>query len=189
MTQAARLRIIRHAPARHGGAMAGRRDVAADLGDGAALAALRDHLGAVGRVVTSPALRCVQTTNALFPGHVTRQDARLWEQDFGAWEGVAFDALPDLGPLSRAELAAHCPPAGESFADLCARIWPVLPEIAQGGDALIVAHAGVVRAALALALDTVPGGLAFEVAPLSVTDLRFMPGHGWSVGCVNWLAL
>lgn len=184
----ARLRMIRHAPALHGGALAGRRDVAADLGDGAAVAAVRGALGDVTRVLSSPALRCVQTAEALFPGRAFTQDARLWEQDFGTWEGMAFNALPDLGPMSRAGLAAHCPPGGESFADLCARVWPALHEIAAGGDAVIVAHAGVIRAGLALAIDSVPQGLAFEVAPLSLTGLHQIAGQGWSVVCVNWLA-
>ncbi|MCC5957462.1 MAG: histidine phosphatase family protein [Natronohydrobacter sp.] len=184
----ARLRMIRHAPALHGGALAGRRDVAADLGDGAGVAGVRGALGEVGRVIVSPALRCVQTAQALFPGVGFAQDARLWEQDFGAWEGMALDALPDLGPLTRAELAAHCPPGGESFADLCARVWPALHEIAAGGDAVIVAHAGVIRAGLALVLDSPSQGLAFEVAPLSLTEVHQITGHGWSVACVNWQA-
>ncbi|WP_245770931.1 histidine phosphatase family protein [Natronohydrobacter thiooxidans] len=183
----ARLRIIRHAPALHGGALAGRRDVAADLGDGVRLAALRAVLGDGARVVTSPALRCLQTAEALFPGVARRQDARLWEQDFGAWEGMGFDALPDLGPMSRAELAAHCPPGGESFDRLCARVWPALHEIAASGDAVIVAHAGVIRAGLALVLDSPAQGLAFEVAPLSLTELQQI-GALWSVACVNWQA-
>lgn len=183
----ARLRMIRHAPALHGGAMAGRRDVAADLGDGTRLAALRAALGAQARVISSPARRCVQTTEALFPGADFAQDARLWEQDFGAWEGVAFDALPDLGPLSRTDLAAHCPPRGESFNEVCARVWPALREISEAGDAVIVAHAGVIRAALALALDSPAQGLAFEVAPLSLTELHRI-GPLWSVTCVNWQA-
>ena len=184
----ARLRMIRHAPALHGGALAGRRDVGADLGNGAALAALRTRLGAAERVISSPAQRCVQTTAALFPDISFAQDPRLWEQDFGAWEGVPFDALPDLGPLSRTELAAHRPPGGESFADLCARVWPALQEIAAGGDAVIIAHAGVIRAGLAQAVATLPAGMAFEIAPLSVTELRLIAGHGWSIAHVNWCA-
>ena len=42
------------------------------------------------------------------------------------------------------------------------------------------------RAALALALGAVPPALAFEVAPLSLTQLRAAPGAGWSIGAVNW---
>lgn len=186
MPVGSRLVMIRHAPSLHGGRMAGRRDVGADLSDSAALAAIRARLGDGLEVVSSPALRCRETARALWPDTALRQDARLWEQDFGDWEGLAFADLPDLGPKDRAALAAHLPPGGESFAQVCARVQPALSELAQSGGAVaVVAHAGVIRAALALALDTVAGALAFEIAPLSVTDLRWLPGHGWSIACVN----
>ena len=184
-----RLLMIRHAPALHGGAMAGRRDVAADVSQVAQIAALRarlDQLG-VSRIVSSPALRCVQTAQALWPEHSEfAQDARLWEQDFGAWEGVPFIDLPDLGPMSSAELAAHRPPDGESFMDMCARVTPALQELAQGAGCVgVIAHAGVIRAGLALALEVPATALRFEVTPLSVTEIVHLPGHGWSIAGVN----
>ncbi len=188
MPPSAYLRLIRHAPALHGGALTGRRDVAADLSDSAAIARLQDRVATTVRTWCSPALRCRQTADALRPGRDITLDARLWEQDFGAWEGMAFDALPDLGALDRAALASHRPPQGESFADLYTRVTPALEQIAGAGDAVVIAHAGVIRAALGLALDTVPGALIFEIAPLSLTELRFLPGHGWSISCVNVLA-
>ena len=83
----------------------------------------------------------------------------------------------------RNSLADHRPPGGESFADVCARVAPALAAL-PGGRTAIVAHAGVARAALALALGSPGLGLAFEVAPLSLTVLRRHPG-GWSVACVN----
>lgn len=185
---ATRLFLIRHAPALHGGCLVGRSDVAADLSDGAALMRLRDLLAAAEPtdLVASPAQRCVQTAAALWPGRAPRLDPRLVEQDFGAWEGTAFAALPDLGPLAPDALAAHRPPGGESFADLCARVAPALEDLAgEGGRIAVLAHAGVVRAALALALGSVPGALAFQVAPLSLSEVHALPGGGWSVAGVN----
>ena len=84
------------------------------------------------------------------------------------------------------ELAAHVPPGGESFAGLCARIAPVLQDLAAGDTIAIVAHAGIVRAALALALGSAPAALAFDVTPLSVTRLRALAGGGWAILSVNW---
>ena len=137
-TQSARLgqteiMLIRHAPALSEGRMAGRRDVAADCSDALALAALRGAVGVADHWRISPARRCVQTAVALWPDLSPEQDARLWEQDFGAWEGVAFADLPDLGVLSGAELAAHRPPQGESFLDLYARVTPALLEVSALG--------------------------------------------------------
>ncbi|SNS95244.1 alpha-ribazole phosphatase [Antarctobacter heliothermus] len=142
--------------------------------------------------VASPALRCRQTAAALWPGCDVDSDARLWEQDFGAQEGMPFGDIPDLGLMSTQDLADHRPPGGESFADMVARITPALTELAaqarHAGPVAIVAHAGTVRAGLALALDTVPAALAFEVAPWSVTRLRVFEG-GVSVIAVNWRPL
>jgi alpha-ribazole phosphatase len=179
------LLLIRHAPAITDGRLSGRRDVAADCTNLAALAGLRAAVGGFDHLLISPALRCRETVAALWPDAAPITDARLWEQDFGAWEGVAFADLPDLGPLSTADLAAHCPPQGESFAALCDRLRPALIDAAGLRDrVVIVAHAGPIRAALAQATGSVAVGLAFQIAPLSLT--RFMVTDGrWSVASVN----
>lgn len=182
---ASELMLIRHAPALDGGRLAGRRDVAADLSGAAALAGVRAAVGDVA-VVASPALRCRQTAGALWPGMAPQLDPRLWEQDFGSWEGMAYADLPDLGDLTAQALAAHRPPGGESFVDLCARVAPALDAaVALGGRVAVVAHAGVVRAALARATGAVPGALAFQVAPLSLTRILALPGGAWAVAEVN----
>lgn len=179
-TAATEIWLIRHAPV-IGTGVAGRRDLPADLSDTAAIAGLRAALGQTDRAVVSPALRCRQTAEAL--GLAPRSDPRIWEQDFGAWEGLA--ALPDLGPMAPADLARHRPPEGESFSDLCARTTPALRELALGGRVAVVAHAGTVRAGLAMALGAPAPALAFEVAPLSATILRLFPGGEVAVVAVN----
>ena len=190
-TQSARLgpteiMLIRHAPALNDGRMAGRRDVGADCSDTMAFAALRGAVGVADHWRISPALRCVQTAAVLWPDVAQSQDARLWEQDFGAWEGVAFADLPDLGVLTGAELAAHRPPEGESFLDLYDRVTPALAEAAAlGGRVVIIAHAGVIRAALGLALGASALGLAFQIAPLSLTTIVALPGGAFSIAGVN----
>jgi alpha-ribazole phosphatase len=185
---ATELVLIRHAPAETGGRLCGRRDVPARLDDRAALARVGAALAGARVVVTSPALRCRQTAEALFPGRATEEDARLWEQDFGAEDGMAYADLPDLGPLPLAALAERRPPGGESFADMVARVAPALLALAgrarTEGPVAVVAHAGTVRAGLALALGSVPAALAFEVDPLSVTRLRCLDG-AFSIVCVN----
>lgn len=180
------LLLIRHAPASRRGVLFGRTDVDARI-DRTATDALRGDLGPVRRVVSSPARRCRQTAEALFASHT--QDVRLWEQDFGAHDGLPFAELPDIGVLSGDELARHAAPGGESFSDLCARIAPALSEYGRmacdDGPVALVVHAGVIRAALALVTGTVPGGLVFEVANLSVTRLRCGPEGPLSVIEVN----
>lgn len=176
------LLLIRHAPALNEGRLAGRRDVPADVGDRDAIARLRAMLGPVDGVVASPALRCRQTARALFPDTALTLDPRLWEQDFGAWEGLPFADMPDLGAMTPADLAAHAPPGGESFADVCARVGPALRAIP--GRTAIIAHAGTVRAGLAMAIGHVPAALVFSIDPLSVTRLMLC-GDSWAIGHVN----
>ncbi|GLS86539.1 hypothetical protein GCM10010873_15130 [Cypionkella aquatica] len=183
---ATELLLIRHAPAVTEGRMAGRRDVAADCSNALAFAALRGAIGQADHILISPALRCVQTAATLWPDASPVQDPRLWEQDFGAWEGVPYSDLPDLGPLSPADLAAHRPPQGESFLDLSARCTPALQDaIKLGGRVVIVAHAGVIRAALGLALAAPEQGLRFQIAPVSLTSLIALPGGAFSIAGVN----
>lgn len=177
--------LIRHAPADHGGRLAGRRDVPAFLPDEAKLAPLRAALGSCRHVVSSPARRCRATARALFPGREIPEDARLWEQNFGAEEGLAFTNLPDLGPLTREELAARRPARGESFADMAARALPALMELAgREGPVAVIAHAGTVRAALGMALGAPALGLTFEIAPLSITRILRLEG-GFAIRSVN----
>ncbi|MGE4480408.1 histidine phosphatase family protein [Acidocella sp.] len=185
-----RLLLIRHARAVNRTDLAGRLDVPAQPPHGPSLAHARQRLAALWpdppRLVTSPALRCRQTASALLPGIPAHEDARLWEQYFGAWEGQATASLPDLGPLSRAALAAYRPPGGENFQDLASRATPALREIATQGPAIIVTHAGVIRAALGLlGLGEAALGLAFEIAPLSATLLTASAGDAWAIGFVN----
>ena len=188
-TETTSLILIRHAPSDAGGRLAGRSDPAARLPGTEALTRARAALAALGaaeaRLVTSPARRCRETVAALLPGREAALDPRLWEQDFGAWEGLLPEELPDLGPLGRAEIAAHRAPGGESFLDLWARVTPALEGLTQGGMVVVVAHAGTIRAALGLALGEAPAGLGFEIAPLSATHLRAQLGGVWSIGFTN----
>lgn len=184
------LLLIRHAPSLNGGRLAGRRNVPADCSNVPNFAGLRAAIGPVNHRIISPALRCVQTAAALWPGMPAPEtDVRLWEQDFGDWEGVARAGMPDLGPLAPEVLAAQCPPNGESFLDLCSRTRPAFQELAtRGGRIAVVAHAGTARAALALVLESPGAALAFQIAPLSLTRITTLDGIGWSIGRVNWTA-
>lgn len=178
--------LIRHAPVSWAGVLCGRTDLDARI-DHAATDALRDDLGPAGHVVSSPARRCRQTAEALFGSH--EQDVRLWEQDFGAHDGLPFGELPDIGILSGDDLADYAAPGGESFSDLCVRTSPAFSQYGQmaydNGPVVLVVHAGVIRAAIAMVTHHVPSGLAFEVGNLSVTRLRCGPEGPVSVIEVN----
>lgn len=184
------LLLIRHAPIAEQGRLFGRTDAPARL-DVDGIAGLKRRLGDVALVFSSPARRCRQTAEALWPdGRDVAQDGRLWEQDFGSHEGLPYADLPDLGPLEGSDLAAYVPPEGESFDAVCARVWPALQEMAQcahdiDGPVALVVHAGIVRAAISQVLGNTPAGLAFEVEPLSVSRFRVGPTGLVAVSRVN----
>ncbi|SEL88452.1 alpha-ribazole phosphatase [Roseivivax marinus] len=172
------LLIIRHAPADHGGRLCGRTDVPAILPDAASLAGLAEFL-AGSAMIASPAARCLATARALSADGGIETEERLWEQDFGRFDGQSFVDLPDLGEMTREALASHRWPGGESFEDMAGRLDPALTAlivVAQARPVAVVAHAGTVRAALGRALGAPSRGLAFDIAPLSVTRFRCYAG-------------
>lgn len=109
------------------------------------------------RVYASPKTRAWQTAQALGLADA-RADERLVEQNWGRWEG-----------LTRAEIIARdgadCyiraganrgglfrPPGGESTQEMLDRVASFLADAAKDeGDAVAVAHLGVLRAAYTLA--------------------------------------
>ena len=174
--------IIRHGETDSPGTLNGRTDV------GLAVRPAPVSLS-IAALWVSPARRARETAAGLFPGVAQRADDRLWEQSFGVLDGVAYSDLPNLGTLSKPELADLKAEGGESFHDLLDRARPALEEaaaVSRGADAplAIVAHAGIVRATLALALGNAPAALAFQVGYLGATRLTCYDG-GFAVTTVN----
>lgn len=180
--------VLRHAPIAEPGKLCGRTDVAARI-DAEAIAPLTAHLNEIALRHCSPALRCQQTARAVF-GEVPAIDERLWEQAFGIHDGAEYANLPDLGVLTNEALAEHRAVGAESFVDLCARVEPALRAYAleaweAQAPVVLVAHAGVARASIALATGAIPAALSFEISPLSLTRLRVGPTGVFSVIAVN----
>ena len=182
------LYLIRHAPARPAGFLYGRTDADCDEIE----TPLKDRLSQIltdcQALYSSPAIRCVKTCQAVFPGRPLRRMEAFWEQSFGDWDGLAFKDVPDIGLLQGDELVRFAPPNGESFADLCARVQPALIRLLdaeQAHSTAVFVHAGVIRACLALAFDSPSAALRCEIDPLSVTRLRALPDSQFSVVCVN----
>lgn len=182
---------VRHAPT-HARAAVGWTDAPADLSDDAALDRLAAALPAA-PVVSSDLARAVATARRVAgPRPLRPADARLRELNFGAWEGMSFDAAAAAHPEAyRAFFETPGPsraPGGEGFDDLRARVSDAMESLkADCGDLVLVAHAGAIRAALAVALDLAPAqALGFAVDPLSITRLDWVASAGaWRVVCVN----
>ena len=109
------------------------------------------------RVFASPMLRARQTAEALGLADPVL-DVRLMEQNWGAWEGLtraqifARDGQDAFVKAGSERGEAFRPGGGESTGELHARVAAFLKDVAhQTGDAVAVAHLGVLRAAYTLA--------------------------------------
>jgi broad specificity phosphatase PhoE len=165
-----------------------------------AAAALRDRIPAGRPALTSPALRCRQTAEAL--ELTATVDAGLADWDLGRWAGRSLDELATEAPNdvhSWTTDPTTAPHGGETLTSLITRIGRWLddapedaadepsteaPDGAAGGRPnrfLAVTHPAVVRAAVVHALQTAPHSFwRIDVAPLAVVELRGRPGS-WSL--------
>ncbi|MEW5904663.1 MAG: alpha-ribazole phosphatase [Pseudomonadota bacterium] len=103
-----------------------------------------------------------------------RSDARLMEKGFGVWEGKRWNDIPrhEVDAWA-ADILGYVPPGGESAQQLIQRVQHFLDEVAQlpQREIAIVAHAGSIRALLAL------------VANIPLTDtLTWQIGYGAVIG-------
>ena len=190
---------LRHAPVPDPeGRITGNLDLPCDTSESDCFKMLASRLPLNPLLVESGLIRCSQTIGALegagmvLPPALVEPD--LAEQDFGRWQGHSWNELatakdPDLEAFWR-DPSHTAPPAGESFADVIRRVSRVIERLNRehaGRDILVVAHAGSIRAALALALDISPeSALRFGVEPLSLTRMDSVAG-GWRVAGTNSL--
>ncbi|MDR2875067.1 MAG: alpha-ribazole phosphatase [Methylobacillus sp.] len=153
------LYLVRHpTPAIAPGVCYGHADL--DVHDTAAaeIEIARGKLAAVkpAAFYTSPLLRCRRLAAAL-PWGEARQDDRLKEMHFGAWELQRWDAIPrEIFDDWATRFVEQPPPGGESFRDLYTRASGFFADAAaRHSDETVVAvtHAGVIRALLAHALN------------------------------------
>jgi broad specificity phosphatase PhoE len=182
--------LVRHGPT----AATERAAFAADepLSDAgaAAAAALAPHLPAADTVLSSPALRCRLTADAV--GLTPALVPDLAECRFGAWEGRTFAEItarePGLvdGWLRDPDAAPH---GGESLAAFAARVraWlETLTPSREGRTVLAFTHAGVIKVALVAAMRApVEAFWRIDVSPLSLTELHAHDG-AWTLVRANW---
>ena len=135
------------------------------------------------RYLTSPALRAVQTAEAL--GLDATIEVALRDSDYGKWTGLAFDEVQAQQPDAVAEWIrdpASAPHGGESVVALIARVSTWLEaQQAAPGITFAVTHASVIRAAIVGALQAEARSFwHIDVAPLSLTELSANNGR-WTL--------
>jgi alpha-ribazole phosphatase len=147
--------LIRHpTPLIGPGVCYGRLDIAVAPEEIARLAADPALPGA--KIVwSSPAIRCLRLAEAIAATLAVplRVDHRIWEVDFGTWEGQEWSAI-DRDALDRwaADPLNVAPPGGETGAALIARVQNFRAEMQQ--DCVVVSHGGPLKVLLALLRHT-----------------------------------
>lgn len=157
--------LIRHGECEGGEIFRGSTDVAlSDMG----WQRMREVTRAVGgwdRIIASPLKRCRAFAEWLANerGLALDIDERFHEMRLGDWEGVARDVIavdqPDALAGWRADPVAHPVPGAEPLAEVRARVAAALIDWAStypGARLLVVCHGGVIRSAVAHALDMAP---------------------------------
>lgn len=171
---------VRHGPT-HEKNFVGWRDVPADLSNDAQISRLHAYLPENAVLVSSDLSRAAATADRLTGNRERLPHATgLREFNFGAWDGMSFDAVARRDPqLSRAfweTPGTVAPPEGESWNTVSARVAQFVEETTQkfaGRDIIAVAHIGVILTQLARAHDLPPyQALGQKIDNLSVTQIR-----------------
>ena len=100
--------------------------------------------------------------------------------------------IPDTGTITGKELVNFKPPEGESFKELCERVHPVIKQFCVSSKTQKITffvHAGVIRAALALAFGSHISALKCEIDTLSATSIRHLGTNNFSVVSINKSAI
>jgi broad specificity phosphatase PhoE len=188
-----RIALLRHGPTGWNaqGRIQGHTDIPLSDGGLAGMQSLRPPAPFdQARVFVSPLRRARQTAEALGLGNAV-WDARLMEQNWGRWEGLnraEILARDGADAFQRAGAAlAFRPPGGESTAELHTRVAAFLKDAARdSGDAIAVAHLGVLRAAYTLATGwdmTTPMPPDLDVTKVLILNLA--PGGTTSIHALN----
>lgn len=163
---------VRHAPVRVAGVCYGRAEVEPAMTSEDAAARIL-ALCPIGQVWSSPSARCREpaTLVAAALGAPLTVDERLYELDFGAWEGRSWDALAleDAAALRRwtDDWLRVAPPGGEDVGRLERRVRAWWGALDRGRAHLLVGHAGVIRALKVIAGASWPAAMATPIPHLA----------------------
>lgn len=137
-------------------------------------------------IYTSNLQRAANTARAIAEPHNQRVilEPRLREMSFGTWRGLTFDEIQerDADRLSTwlANPMQVAPPDGETLAQVTARVQSALDDTLHThpqGIVLWVAHGGVLRVLISLAMGLEPQGhWRFRIRVASLAELWFYDG-------------
>jgi len=140
------------------------------------------------QIITSPLQRCHAFAQALGEKHQTRVDIepRFKEVGFGEWEGLSHDEIKtgrtDVYRSFIEDPVNHRPEGAEGLDCFIRRVESAYHETItrhQGRHCLVVTHAGVIRAIIALVVHAAPVGLyRIKISNGGITRIRHNETYG-----------
>jgi alpha-ribazole phosphatase len=179
------LHLLRHGTPEGAGLLLGHTDTPATQ-HGRALCRMRAKGLPVGQIIASDLARARASGQdiAVDLGLPLAVDPAWRELCFGAWEGRDPASLGDGLHRFWLDPDANPPPHGERWQQITARVGAALAALA--GDALVVTHAGAIRAALALLLGLDHAQVwAFDLPYGALVSLRIWPDGAQVTGLVT----
>jgi len=173
---------VRHGPT-HQKTFVGWRDVPADLSDTDQITRVDAFLPKDAVIVSSDLRRSVDTASALQGDRqrLTNMPG-LRELNFGAWDGMAFDAISSRwDDLCRAYWETPgdvAPPGGESWNTAAARVSAAVDHLARlsFGHVIVVAHIGVILTQVQRAKNsTAAEAIGHKIDNISITEIDWTP--------------
>lgn len=170
------------------GRFVGRTDLAlSELGrrQASALGRMLKHQP-IARIISSDLARARATAEGIAASHAlpVKLDVRLREFDFGAWEGLTWSeiaaAYPEVADTHAHAARLYAPQGGETFIDVRERVAALINSLTPQnfpGVTVLVAHAGVIHAALSATLGAEFDAMAVTIKTGSVTRLTMKNGH------------
>jgi alpha-ribazole phosphatase len=134
-------------------------------------------------IYASDLQRAAKTAQAIaqLHGQSVLPEPRLREMSFGAWRGLTFDEIQERDAERLAAWLADpmhiAPPEGETLAQVTTRVQSALDDVLHAhpeGTVLWVAHGGVLRVLISLAMGLEPQGhWRFRISVASLAELWF----------------
>lgn len=141
-------------------------------------------------IYVSPTQRAIETAEILFGEQSVTIDARLLERHMGKWEGLSFSEIEKGYPVECSEWEADwvhfVMPEGESAQQQFERVGNFVEHLArQNQDAVVVAHAGTIRMAIAYMLgQNIELFWRFQVETGGVVQTRCEEGY-WYIESIE----
>lgn len=134
-------------------------------------------------IYASPCIRCIQTSNLIYPNQKPLIAANLREYNFGDWEGKTADELKEnqefITWLKNSK--ENSPPNGDTGKEFYERTVNAFASLITGftraniTDAAIITHAGIISTVLSV----------FGLPKASSIDWQANPGCGFSIRFTN----